>query len=416
MLAPGLSLISADGASPVQFGTLGCLLVPKGGAPDGRVYALSCAHVLSPPGLSIQPGDPIVDVQGDRIGRLEAATDPLQDGVDAAVALLEVPVAPTLGVFGVPVGYTFTVWDDSELRAIGGSGPGLMRLPVEATRQPIGFTAALPSGAVAHFRLENQIVAVMDQNRPVATGDSGSVVLNELGLVAGMVVGVHPGSPPNQRRAVITPLRDVLVALERRLGFALEPLVSRMPTLPSAPPPAAQALPAPSDPPWPDAVLAMKPAAPDSAQAEDVLARTLWGEAAVDWRRATWPDGSPLGDVAYRAVAEVIVNRVRARRSHWGGDVAAVCQKNNGTTWQFDCWNAKAGGGARLQRLRDVQPKDPAFAAALVIARHTLAGWTGNLTGGARHFYNPAVADAAWARGHTPSAIYGGHHFFNDVA
>ncbi len=141
--------------------------------------------------------------------------------------------------------------------------------------------------------------------------------------------------------------------------------------------------------------------APDSHDAElDVLARTIWGEAR----------GEALA--GKRAVAAVILNRVRRARDHggrywWGATIAEVCRR----PWQFSCWNDADPNRAKLEA---VGPDNRAFRQCLRVAEEAVAGALADATGGATH-YHAAGVSPPWARGRAPSAEIGRHLFYNDV-
>jgi N-acetylmuramoyl-L-alanine amidase len=141
----------------------------------------------------------------------------------------------------------------------------------------------------------------------------------------------------------------------------------------------------------------LTPPAPVDEAAVDTLARTLWGEARSE------------GRPGMEAVAAVVMNRVAVARAAggrywWGADVAGVCR----APWQFSCWNA---GDPNLPKLRAVTAADPAFAAALAIARRAVAGALPDPTGGATHYHTTAISPS-WARGAVPTARIGAHVFY----
>lgn len=135
------------------------------------------------------------------------------------------------------------------------------------------------------------------------------------------------------------------------------------------------------------------------ADAADVLARTVYGEAR----------GEPVR--GQEAVAAVVMNRVRrARRAGgwwWGATVAEVCTK----PFQFSCWNA---GDPNLPVLLGAGDGDPAFAVCRRIAARAVAGALRDPTRGATH-YHAKGAFPAWARGRAPAAAIGRHLFYNDI-
>lgn len=132
---------------------------------------------------------------------------------------------------------------------------------------------------------------------------------------------------------------------------------------------------------------------------EDVLARTLWGEARGD------------GDLGMGAVANVVLNRVRIAQDRgkywWGSNIVQVCQK----PYQFSCWNRS---DANFQNLQYVDTRDLHYATALRIARRGLAGVLEDSTHGATH-YHAAEISPYWAKNVKPCAVIGGHIFYRIV-
>ncbi|MFA7431531.1 MAG: cell wall hydrolase [Rhodospirillaceae bacterium] len=132
----------------------------------------------------------------------------------------------------------------------------------------------------------------------------------------------------------------------------------------------------------------------------EVLARTLYGEAR----------GESLA--GKEAVACVILNRVARAQERggaywWGRDVVGVCLK----PWQFSCWNPTDPNRAKLLAVTDATR---AFRACRSVAERAVAGMVEDKTGGATHYHTRTVTPA-WSRGRAPSAVIGGHLFFNDV-
>jgi hypothetical protein len=141
---------------------------------------------------------------------------------------------------------------------------------------------------------------------------------------------------------------------------------------------------------------------PESLDDEQVLARTLWGEARGE---------SHEGRVA---VACVILNRVSRAQAHrkskgsrfwWGETVNEVCLQ----PWQFSCWN---GDDPNLPKMLAVGETDGAFCDCLAIARQALAGQLADITGGATHYINPKLANPDWAARVVETARIGRHVFF----
>jgi spore germination cell wall hydrolase CwlJ-like protein len=135
---------------------------------------------------------------------------------------------------------------------------------------------------------------------------------------------------------------------------------------------------------------APEPAAHESAT--EILALTLWGEAA----------GRPVR--AIEALAALVMNRVRAGRPHWGRGVAGVCR----APFQFPCWNRNH---PRHALLREIPPGDGALAICRRVAARAVAGSLPDPTGGATHFHD-ASALPGWAIGRPASAEIGGFCFY----
>lgn len=132
----------------------------------------------------------------------------------------------------------------------------------------------------------------------------------------------------------------------------------------------------------------------------DILARTLWGEARGE------------GSEGMKAVACVILNRVKIAKDKngywWGSNIIQVCQK----PYQFSAWNR---ADPNFRKLQDVDEKDLYFATARRIAARAAHGLlTEDITGGATHYHHKDITPY-WARGETPSARIGRHVFYKLV-
>ncbi len=137
-------------------------------------------------------------------------------------------------------------------------------------------------------------------------------------------------------------------------------------------------------------------AGPRDAAAE-ILALTLWGEAADRPVRAI------------EALAALVVNRARQAAvpggpAHWGRGVAGVCR----APFQFPCWNRNH---PRHAALREVPPGDGALAICRGGGGGAGAGSLPDPTGGATHFHD-AAALPAWALGRPAVAEIGGLCFY----
>ncbi len=126
--------------------------------------------------------------------------------------------------------------------------------------------------------------------------------------------------------------------------------------------------------------------------AAEVLALTLWGEAA----------GRPVR--AIEGLAALVMNRARAAVPHWGPGVAGVCR----APFQFPCWNRN---DPRHAALLEVPPGDGALAICRRVAARAVAGALPDPTGGATHVHD-ATALPGWAVGRAASAEIGGFCFY----
>jgi spore germination cell wall hydrolase CwlJ-like protein len=139
---------------------------------------------------------------------------------------------------------------------------------------------------------------------------------------------------------------------------------------------------------------------PRAADAVDVLALTLWGEAGD--RRVR----------AMEAVASVVMTRVRLAAqpggpAHFGQGVAGVCR----APFQFACWHP---GHPRRRALAEL-PEGADLGAARRIAARALAGALPDPTNGATH-YHAAEDLPRWALGQTSTAELGGLVFYRLIA
>lgn len=128
----------------------------------------------------------------------------------------------------------------------------------------------------------------------------------------------------------------------------------------------------------------------------DIMARTLYGEARGE------------GEAGIRAVACVIVNRIRHAQKKggfwWGHDVFSVCQK----PYQFSCWNK---GDPNRDVILHVTKERPVFRTCLAIAKEAVDGMLKDITMGADHYHTRAVKPS-WSRDKRPCALIGSHVFF----
>jgi N-acetylmuramoyl-L-alanine amidase len=130
---------------------------------------------------------------------------------------------------------------------------------------------------------------------------------------------------------------------------------------------------------------------------EQIAARTMWGEAR----------GEP--DDGQRAVAHVLVNRMRDGR--WGANLASVCLSPS----QFSCWGAFDPNRKKMAALAD---DDPALAHFAELIRNATIGTDMDPTQGATHYCAVSIPPPAWATGAVASGSFvqiGNHRFFREV-
>ena len=132
------------------------------------------------------------------------------------------------------------------------------------------------------------------------------------------------------------------------------------------------------------------------AKAQDILARTIWGEAR----------GETL--TGKEAVANVILNRQklaqRRGKMWWGNNIIEICQK----PLQFSCWNES---DPNYKKIIAVDESDPQFAICQRIARRALNGVLPDHTFGADHYHEASI-HPTWAESRVPTTTIGHHVFY----
>jgi spore germination cell wall hydrolase CwlJ-like protein len=123
---------------------------------------------------------------------------------------------------------------------------------------------------------------------------------------------------------------------------------------------------------------------------QDILARTLWGEARGEGTRGM------------HAVANVIMNRVNDP-NRWPNSAAEVCLQ----PWQFSMWNEGEPNRAKALAVNYLNRQ---FRDAVDIAKRAVAGQLPDITGGANHYHTKAV-DPSWNRKMRRTAEIGAHIF-----
>lgn len=123
-------------------------------------------------------------------------------------------------------------------------------------------------------------------------------------------------------------------------------------------------------------------------------ARTVWAEAR----------GEP--EAGQRAVAHVLVNRLRSHR--WGPTLASVCVAR----LQFSCWNDSDPNRTQLVSLSETDPSIVKFAGYI---QEALSGVDPDPTEGALHYYALSIPEPEWAKG-KPFTQFGNQRFVRNVA
>ncbi len=137
---------------------------------------------------------------------------------------------------------------------------------------------------------------------------------------------------------------------------------------------------------------------PSKSDENDILARTIYGEARGEYEHV---DG---GISALIGVGNVVMNRVKAQKSHYGKSIQEVCQK----PFQFSCWNVGDPNRAILMRERI---SDPVFTLCFEVATRVALGEWPDLTKGSDHYHAFSILPH-WARGQKPKVRLAGHIFY----
>lgn len=347
-------------AGSLDWGTLGCMIVAPEISSDSLM--LTCAHVIDGvPAVSVDglgyPGD--TNNSRNHVGKLvlrelpipSQPNDPWPNLYEIALVmpLGEVKEAHPGGV--APIGIRKEDAEQGEQIVLFGAKSGRL----EGRISEVDYNGYVEtSNGVFGFS------GLMLYDAPALPGDSGAAILD----LQRRIVGIHLGALENGR-AVMMPIGPIARRYRLRL-----PEKDVMPS--SAP--------------------LMHD---DRAQAIDVLARTIWGEAR----------GQPIE--GQEAVANVVMNRVRKRRKAWGLTVESVCKAPK----QFSCWNAN---DPNLPKLKKVDASNIAFSACLDIARRAVNGDLGDRTFCSTHYHTSNVRPN-WSVNHTHVVQIGSHLFFNNI-
>lgn len=134
----------------------------------------------------------------------------------------------------------------------------------------------------------------------------------------------------------------------------------------------------------------------ESMDDEELLARTIWGEARGD--------GAP----GMEAVASVIMNRAK-HGGWWGNDIKSVCLK----PYQFSCWLV---GDPNLSKLLSVNEEDPSFQVALDISGRATKGTLVDTTDGCDSYLAESLKKIPeWARNLTPWITIGHQNYYRTI-
>jgi peptidoglycan L-alanyl-D-glutamate endopeptidase CwlK len=128
---------------------------------------------------------------------------------------------------------------------------------------------------------------------------------------------------------------------------------------------------------------------------DELLARVIWGEC------------RGVDAVEARAIAHVVLNRVRRPRG-WGADVAAVCLHPR----QFSCLNAD---DPNLEKILLGDFADGDWTTCQAEARDAVAGTSQDPTQNAIGYHATSMATyPAWAKNLTATCRIGGHVFYRE--
>lgn len=132
--------------------------------------------------------------------------------------------------------------------------------------------------------------------------------------------------------------------------------------------------------------------------------------------RTVWQEARGESLEGQRAVAHVIVNRLRSDR--WGDTLAEVCLSQSKGWHQFSGWNRN---DPNLNAVCDLPDDHPLLVRFVAMIEAALAG-APDPTNGATHYYAPkVVAEPSWVSGAgrapaaTPTGKIGNHLFFKNV-
>jgi spore germination cell wall hydrolase CwlJ-like protein len=137
----------------------------------------------------------------------------------------------------------------------------------------------------------------------------------------------------------------------------------------------------------------------DLSKDQDILARTLYGEARNEYNHPK------AGLAALIAVGNVVMNRV-SEDSWYGKTPLDVCLK----PFQFSCWNQKDPNRPVIMK---IGKEDDVFQVCLEIAGKILKGTLPDLTRGSNHYYSTTLEiPPVWADPKYFAIQIGRHRFY----
>lgn len=138
-------------------------------------------------------------------------------------------------------------------------------------------------------------------------------------------------------------------------------------------------------------------AIPKDSTDEEILARTLWGEARND------------SEAVMQGVASVVMNRLR-RKVWWGDTLRQVCTGGG----QFPCW--QPWNALYPQMTSRQPPTDAAYTRARDMARRALTSSLPDNTFGSTHYCPIWLSPLPpWAEGKQPREIIDTYAFYNNI-
>lgn len=130
--------------------------------------------------------------------------------------------------------------------------------------------------------------------------------------------------------------------------------------------------------------------------AQDILARTMYGEARGEFKT--------VGIQAFEAIGHVVINRLN-QQTWFGKTIEEVCLKPN----QFSCWNPT---DPNHHIISNSSLDNALFQVCQKAAQNILTEKLMDITRGADH-YHTHLCFPFWSKGQKPTCVIGNHLFFN---